>query len=1152
MTSSHLITVDNPLNPFATRKMFEIDGSRSIMEILVERGYVRHDDSGKLVRTSYFVVSLNGEAVLQAFWNTMVGPDDLLLIQQIPQGGGNSNIGTIIMTVVMVAAAVFTGGASLAVALAWGAAAGAAVALLTTMVPTPQNPNSSLGRESASPTYTISSQANSARIQEAIPAWYGRMRTYPDLAAQPYTENRGNQAILYQLFCIGQGSYEIERLQIENSDIAGFGEVQYQLVQPYGRVTLFPDNVITSDAVQGLEMYGTNEPGYGYLGPFVASAPGTTVTFIAIDVTMPNGIWRVTDEGKIKSSTSSFTFEYRLINDLGTALGPWQTLLAKDITLASQTAQMLTFKQEVAEGRYEVRGVRTNAAAADGRSGSKTIWTALRGYSASTESYGNVTMLAVVITATNNLNSNTARRINVIATRKLPTWDPVNGWGPAVATSNPAWAFCDALRSVEYGGGWPSSKINMAEVYRLSQVWASRGDQFNGVFDKTITLWNALTQIAAVGRATPVYYAGMIDLVRDEPKSIPAQRIMPGVILENTFKISYKLGTSETPDHVIVEYFDSDTWQATEVECILPGSTTNNPVRVPLFGCTNRDQAWREGMYRAAVNRDQRNRVTFSVEMEGLLLRYGDLIKVTHDVPGWGQFGRVLSFDRVTGKMITSEPTVFAAGSYVMAFRDAKGKSVGPFPATLDPSPVEGVYSVMIGGTEAQRNTIPVSDGVKTDFTLYAFGRVNAEAASLLVLKAKPNQKGETALTCAPYSASVHIADQGGDVPIPPPISDLPGVVVGPIIDSVTVEDTVVSGQQNIVATPAVGAVYYEFQARAGGDSDWVQLGISPDPFLAVTLSAGPWDARVRAFGSIFGPWATWSGTITGNSLPVPALTMFTASQDAVFEINLAWAYQQPVEIADHVEIWYGLTNNLGSATKLVDIPFPATTHTVANLAAGISLYFWIRVVDTAGRIGPWFNGAVAKLGISSTDANKILDILTEQITETQLAQELMDTINSGGGAMVEVEAIKSDLAAMYTIKTLLTVDGRTYMSGIGVGVENNQGIIESQILLAASRLAVLDPNTAGSSRSPFIVQGGQVFISSAVIADGFITNAMIGNVIQSNNYVAGSTGWQINKSGTFEVNGSAPGEGYTRLSHLGLKVYDAFGVLRTEVGRLS
>ena len=989
MTVSHLVTVDNPLNPFATRKMFEIEGNRSIMEILVERGYVKHDAAGKLVRTSYFVVSLNGQAVLQAYWNTMVGPDDLLLIQQIPQGGGNSNIGTIIMTVVMVAAAVFTGGASLAVALAWGAAAGAAVALLTTMVPTPQNPNSSLGREAGSPTYTISSQANSARIQEAIPCWYGRMRTYPDLAAQPYTENRGNKAILYQLLCIGHGSYEIEKLQIENSDIAGFGEVEYQLVQPGQRVTLFPDNVITSDAVQGLELKGTNESGSGYLGPFVVSPAGTEVTYIAVDITLPNGVWRVTEEGKVKSASTQFIFEYRRIDNTGAPIGNFTEFLSKNITMSSQTSQMLTFKVAVSEGRYEVRGRRINSIGTDGRSGSKTIWTALRGYSSSPGTYGDVTLLAVVITATNNLNSNTARRINVIATRKLPTWDPVNGWGPLVATRNPAWAFCDALRSATYGGAVPTSRINMTQVYRLSQVWDSRGDEFNGVFDKTGTLWAALVQIAAVGRATPIYYAGMIDLVRDEPKTIPAQRITQGSILENSFKISYKLGTSETPDHVIVEYFDEETWQPDNVTCVLPGSTQNNPARVQLFGCTNRDQAWREGMYRAAVNRDQRNRVTFSVEMEGLLIRYGDMIKVTHDVPGWGQFGRVLSFNRTSGKMITSEPVVFSSGSYVIAFRDNKGKSIGPFPATPDPSPVEGVYSVIVGGTQEQRDTIPVNDGIKMDYTHYAFGRLDAEAATLIVLRAKPNQKGETSLTCAPYSPSVHIADQGGDVPPPPPISELPGVVVGPIIDSVTVQDTVVSGQQNIVATPATGAIYYEFQARADGDSDWVALGISPDPFMPVRLSPGPWEARVRAFGSIFGPWATWSGEITGNSLPVPILTAFTASQDSIFQIDLSWTYQAGAEIASHVEIWYGLTSVLGSATKFVDIPYPATRHSIPNLAAGVSLYFWIRVVDTAGRIGPWFNNGVAKLGISSTDANKILDILTEQITETQLAQQL-------------------------------------------------------------------------------------------------------------------------------------------------------------------
>lgn len=78
------------------------------------------------------------------------------------------------------------------------------------------------------------------------------------------------------------------------------------------------------------------------------------------------------------------------------------------------------------------------------------------------------------------------------------------------------------------------------------------------------------------------------------------------------------------------------------------------------------------------------------------------------------------------------------------------------------------------------------------------------------------------------------------------------------------------------------------------------------------------------------------------------------------------------------------------------------------------------------------------------------------------------------------------------------------------------------------------------------------MFISSAVISDGFITNAMIGNVIQSNNYVANVAGWRIDKSGTFEVNGAIAGQGRSQISHLGLRVYDSAGTLRVKVGNLA
>ncbi|MBD4207143.1 DUF1983 domain-containing protein, partial [Xanthomonas citri pv. citri] len=87
-----------------------------------------------------------------------------------------------------------------------------------------------------------------------------------------------------------------------------------------------------------------------------------------------------------------------------------------------------------------------------------------------------------------------------------------------------------------------------------------------------------------------------------------------------------------------------------------------------------------------------------------------------------------------------------------------------------------------------------------------------------------------------------------------------------------------------------------------------------------------------------------------------------------------------------------------------------------------------------------------------------------------------------------------------YTIKTQLSAGGRTYLAGIGVGVENNDGIIESQVLIAASRFAIIDPNdVSGTPKVPFVVVGGVTYINEAFIRDATITNAKIANLAVTN-----------------------------------------------------
>ncbi|MGN8188265.1 phage tail protein [Burkholderia sp. 22088] len=160
---------------------------------------------------------------------------------------------------------------------------------------------------------------------------------------------------------------------------------------------------------------------------------------------------------------------------------------------------------------------------------------------------------------------------------------------------------------------------------------------------------------------------------------------------------------------------------------------------------------------------------------------------------------------------------------------------------------------------------------------------------------------------------------------------------------------------------------------------------------------------------------------------------------------------------------------------------------------------------------------------------------------------------NENAAAVQTVAQSYADLngrvSASYQIKTQITSDGRTYIAGIGIGINNDSGIVESQVLVSAQRFAVVDPNNGGSSIVPFVVQGGQVFLRQALIGAGWITNAMIGSYIQSDNYVAGKQGWRLDKSGWFEINSTDGRGNRTVIDSNGGRVYDANGVLRVRWG---
>ncbi|HFL4034270.1 TPA: host specificity protein J [Escherichia coli] len=142
---------------------------------------------------------------------------------------------------------------------------------------------------------------------------------------------------------------------------------------------------------------------------------------------------------------------------------------------------------------------------------------------------------------------------------------------------------------------------------------------------------------------------------------------------------------------------------------------------------------------------------------------------------------------------------------------------------------------------------------------------------------------------------------------------------------------------------------------------------------------------------------------------------------------------------------------------------------------------------------------------------------------------------------------VNGELSAMYNIKVGVSSNGQYYAAGMGIGVENTPSGMQSQVIFLADRFAVT--TAAGNSVAlPFVIQNGQTFIRASFIQDGTIENAKIGNYIQSNNYVAGSTGWKLDKGGTFEINGVAGG-GRMLISSTLIRIYDSNNVLRVRMG---
>ena len=392
------------------------------------------------------------------------------------------------------------------------------------------------------------------------------------------------------------------------------------------------------------------------------------------------------------------------------------------------------------------------------------------------------------------------------------------------------------------------------------------------------------------------------------------------------------------------------------------------------------------------------------------------------------------------------------------------------------------------------------------------------------------------------------------------------------------------------------------------GNNEWVNVPETGLRNIEVPgIFEGDYLVRVRAInsGGASSLWATSALThLTGRTgeVPKPIGLRTTAIN---WGIQIDWSF--PIDTGDtlQTELQYSVNGNGDNPLLLAGVPYPQHTYTQLGLKAGVEFWYRARLVDRIGNQSDWtdwvrgmsndnaddYLGDIADDFLTSADGERLTgdidtsleaamqnalanhgtvehqwaqygevraDILVVKTTIAEVDQAMAELSTQVQAQIEDVTASLEDkltavvdasgASAIYTLKTGVRINGIMYNAGMSIAVLAQAGQpIVTRVGFNANQF-VLMSGSGDTQYSPFAVVNGQVFISSAFIQDGTITNAKIGNFIQSNNYVAGAQGWRIDKSGTFEINGVAGG-GRMLISSTLIQVYDSNNVMRIRMG---
>ncbi|WP_173568192.1 phage tail tip protein, partial [Escherichia coli] len=528
-----------------------------------------------------------------------------------------------------------------------------------------------------------------------------------------------------------------------------------------------------------------------------------------------------------------------------------------------------------------------------------------------------------------------------------------------------------------------------------------------------------------------------------------------------------------------------------------------NLLKMDAFGCTSRGQAHRAGLWVIKTELLETQTVDFTLGSQGLRHTPGDIIEICdNDYAGTMTGGRVLSIDAATRTLtLDREVTLPETGTSAVNLINGSGKPVS-VDITAHPAP-----------DRIQVSTLP--DGVET-YGVWGLSLPSLRRRLFRCVSVRENTDGTFAITAVQHVPEKEaIVDNGARFE---PQSGSLNSVIPPAVQHLTVEVSAADGQYLAQAkwdTPrVVKGVRFSLRLTSGSgeDSRLVTTAITADTEHRFSgLPLGEYTLTVRAINSYGqqGEPATTTFRIAAPAAPsrielTPGYFQITATPHlAVYDPTVQfefWFSEKRIADIRQVET---AARYLGSALYWIAASI--------NIKPGHDYYFYIRSVNTVGK-----SAFVEAVGRASDDAEGYLDFFKGEIGKTHLAQELWTQIDNGqlapdlaeirtsitnvsneitqtvnkklenqSAAIQQIQKVQVDtnnnLNSMWAVKLQQMQDGRLYIAGIGAGIENTPAGMQSQVLLAADRIAMINPAN-GNTKPMFVGQGDQIFMNEVFL----------------------------------------------------------------------